>query len=346
MGYLMQSDYNRQIQPQNLTAIIAGLTTTQTAMEQAAIEIVQSYLRQKYDVTTEFMSFAVWNPATIYQAKNRVYLDAPAYNSGSTYTIGTLTLQAGNVYQCSTAIGTPESFTPAHWTLLGPEFQMYYAALPQYAPFYSSSSTYTIGTQVIQAGSVYQCSVAINTPESFNPAHWTLLTAPTIVPEFNLATGTYNKGDKVYWKNNIYTCQQSTLTLDHTTIFQSEFQANIPASNVFPDDPVNGQTFWGTPTPYTVPANTPITNTTYWIQGDSRTQLIVICVIDIVLYHLHSRIAPQNIPELRKRRYDDAIGWLRDAAQGISLTTAMPVLQPRQGGRLRHGGNIKSNNSW
>ena len=40
---------------------------------------------------------------------------ADDYNSASLYAQGDYTIHAGTLYKCTTAIGTPEDFTPAHW---------------------------------------------------------------------------------------------------------------------------------------------------------------------------------------------------------------------------------------
>jgi hypothetical protein len=84
-----------------------------------------------------------------------------------------------------------------------------------------------------------------------------------------------------------------------------------------------------------------------WVKGDNRNQQMVNYLIDIILYHLHSRIAPRNIPELRVKRYDDAIAWLKQCAKGEFITGGLPLLQPRQGMRIRHGGSLqKQNNNY
>lgn len=38
--------------------------------------------------------------------------------------------------------------------------------------------------------------------------------------------------------------------------------------------------------------------------------------IDIALYHLHARISPRQIPELRGIRYDSAIAFLKAVSEG------------------------------
>ena len=68
-------------------------------------------------------------------------------------------------------------------------------------------------------------------------------------------------------------------------------------------------------------------------------------VIDITLFHLHSRIAPRNIPDLRKDRYVNAVQMLQAYARG-EMTTKLPLIQPKSGARIRFGGNIKNINSY
>jgi hypothetical protein len=48
-------------------------------------------------------------------------------------------------------------------------------------------------------------------------------------------------------------------------------------------------------------------NENFWTKGDNRNPLIKMYFVDMVLYHLHSRVNPRNIPQLRMDRYDAAI---------------------------------------
>jgi len=52
----------------------------------------------------------------------------------------------------------------------------------------------------------------------------------------------------------------------------------------------------------------------FWTAGDSRSALILRFLIDVVLYEIHCRINPRNIPEHRINRRDDAIKWLKGCA--------------------------------
>ena len=292
MPYLIFPDFKKQIQTDNLLQIIGNDLTVLDTAELQAIEEAYGYLSQKYDISNEFTSTLVWNAAQQYQAHDRVYLDAPAYNHQTHYDIGALTLYEGKVYSCIVAITENEQFTPEHWQLLGNQYAIFYAQYPQ--PLFD-----------------------------------------------NLAT--YIAGDKVFWKNKVYTAIKGSFNWgDNIQFRQIE---NIPPQNIFPDDPVNGRLYWGTGVSYSIPASTLPTDTEYWTLGDNRTQSVLMVVIDITLFHLHSRIAPRNIPDLRKDRYINAVDMLKAFARG-EMTAKLPVLQPKQGARIRYGGGIKNINSY
>lgn len=216
-------------------------------------------------------------------------------------------------------------------------------------PAYNPATTYNVNDLVINASIGYVCTAT--TTGVFDPSKWTALGAQYTVyygklpnPQFNIYA-TYKVGDVVYWMGNKYTCQKATIFISHEGLLQGGTYQNAPLPNVFPDDPVNGVTYWGNPVPYQIPAGTLPTNAAAWVAGDNRDQQMVLYMIDITLYHVHSRISPRNIPDLRVKRYDDAIAWLKKCAQG-DVTPALPVLQPRQGARIRFGGNVKNVNSY
>src|SRR5690606_33860118 len=58
-------------------------------------------------------------------------------------------------------------------------------------------------------------------------------------------------------------------------------------------------------------------------EGTARNALIVMYMVDITLYHLHSNISPENVPELRGIRYEAAINWLKAVAKG-SISPNLP----------------------
>lgn len=50
--------------------------------------------------------------------------------------------------------------------------------------------------------------------------------------------------------------------------------------------------------------------------GAERNPELVMSLVDMVVYHLHSRINPGQVPELRDKRYSDALNWLEKVAAG------------------------------
>lgn len=214
---------------------------------------------------------------------------------------------------------------------------------------YAPATAYVVNDCVTNAGKAYKC--ISDTIGVFDPARWELLGdagsmfyAAYPQPPFNLYQQ-YAVGDKVFYKDAVYTCRVATIDLSQEGALQYRDYQNLPYPNIFPDNVNEGQKFWGIGVHYSIPAGTPVTNTAVWTAGDTRSQQLVTYMVDIALYHVHSRIAPRNIPELRVKRYDDAIDWLKKCAKG-DVTPAMPAKQPHQGGRIRWGGSIKNINSY
>lgn len=79
--------------------------------------------------------------------------------------------------------------------------------------------------------------------------------------------------------------------------------------------------------------------------GTARDPQLLAYIIDISLFHLHSRIAPRNVPELRLTRYENAIAWLKMCAFG-DVTPKLTPISPAQGNRIRYGGNSKNINQY
>lgn len=218
-------------------------------------------------------------------------------------------------------------------------------------PYNATSGTYTVGALTLYLGKVYKCTVAIPAPEAFNAGHWllfgsqyTILFGTLPKPLFDYIA-IYKVGDMVFWKDKVYTSLQATQVLSPNQEYQTGQILPTPVINVFPDDPTNGPAFWGTGIAYSIAPNASLTNPAIWTVGDNRDQQMVTYFIDLTLYHVHSRIAPRNIPELRERRYKQAISWLKDCASGL-VTPELPVLQPKQGRRIRFGGDPKAQNKY
>nr|WP_298656375.1 phage protein Gp36 family protein [uncultured Flavobacterium sp.] len=196
---------------------------------------------------------------------------------------------------------------------------------------YSAASTYTLNALVLYNGFVYKCSTAITVAEAWDASKWTVIGAQYAMfyaktPENDWSYyTTYSTGDKVFYNDKTYT-------------------ATLPSTGIAPDTSTSA---WGTGTTYSVIAATAPTDTTKYTAGDNRNQQLVEYMVDVILFRLHSRIAPHNIPELRERRYDDVISWLKNVAKGENITADIARIQPTSGARIRWGSALpKQNNNF
>lgn len=200
-------------------------------------------------------------------------------------------------------------------------------ALVEYTePAFNSLTAYTTGVRVSYNGNIYQATTSTG-PGAFDANAFTLITENQSLyyvtlpfPEFNPAT-TYSVGSQVWYNGSVYTALYAT-------------------TNIYPDTSTQ---YWGVGVPYTITGILP-TSSPIWTKGDNRNQQIVLYLLDITLYHLHSRINPRNIPALRMHRYngDDpmdrggAIGWLKHVGSG-DVTADLPNIAPQQGMSIRWG---------
>lgn len=231
----------------------------------------------------------------------------------------------------------------------------YFAADRVYldAPVYASATNYLLHDQTLYNGSVYIATAP--TTETFDLTKWSLLgtqyelfyvTYPHDPFNINLY---YPKGSVVYWKGFVYTSISDGSIAANLNIQYGQYR-NVPQRNAFPGnssypDGSNGYSQWGTGIAYSAPAGTLPTDTVYWTRGDNRSQEMIQTLSDIVLFLVHQRISPQNIPVNRVEAYRMAIQWLVDASTGI-VTPKLPLRQPDSGFRIRYGGNIQNNNHY
>lgn len=215
-------------------------------------------------------------------------------------------------------------------------------------PVFNQALAYTVGQFVLETGSIWKCITNTTIATAFNAAQWTNLGPQFQIyyiaqpkPTFNV-NSFYKIGDQVFYKDRVYTALKATQVIDHGTALQYGNYASLPLMNVFPDDTQSGLQYWGAGVAFSVIAGQLPTG---WTKGDNRNKSLVRHCMAITLWIVHDRISPRNVPELREKRYGAAMKWLNDAADGI-LTADIPLIQPRSGGRIRFGGNIKNVNSY
>lgn len=59
----------------------------------------------------------------------------------------------------------------------------------------------------------------------------------------------------------------------------------------------------------------------------TRARMIMKCMVDISLYHLHFTINPRNIPEIRMTAYDSCVDFLKAAQAGDVLVIDVPLVE-------------------
>jgi len=98
----------------------------------------------------------------------------------------------------------------------------------------------------------------------------------------------------------------------------------------------------------TISGVSPVDDPTQWTKGDTRSQLIRMHLVDMTLYHLHSRINPRNIPDFRIQRRDDCIEWLKMVAAG-KISVSLPIIEPEAdkiGLKIKWDSNKKFNHNY
>jgi hypothetical protein len=350
MGYLILRDYEKQIQMQNLDQIISNEPGLVDMVNQLAMQEMSSYLVQKYNTAFEFTDTSVFDYNKSYFAADRFYLDFPAFNILSAYVIGDV-VAVGTSQYVATAISAPGAFNPANWLKIGVQYDMFYVKYP-YTRF-NYLDVYQAGNRVWWDNKVWECQRGTVIPD-----HESILQARVYknVGSYNTMPGTANMG----------AFNDSTAQWGHGTPFV------ISGAQIITSLP--GAPNWSNVTSYTAGDVVSYTNGLYpgayswqcvanntnvipgidiinWLpfdeqQGDNRSAQMVTLMADIALYHIHSRIAPRNVPELRELRYKRALEWLMDAAKGNVTPINLDLNQPEVGNRITFGGNVKKINSY
>lgn len=300
MSYVITRDYSRIIQTAELNAITAKDLGVRLLQEQSVQADITSRLTQRYDLANEFQNLGVYSVTVPYIATNRFYLDAPAYDGTLQYLAASKARVLFSAQVYIIAVDTPNpagTFDPTKWTLLGSQYDIFYAQYPQ--PLFDQRKFYNIGDMVFWKGKVYTAAKP---------------------------SGLFDQQNKI-----------DALDIDQDYFLERNF---------FPDNPKFGLQYWGAGTTYTIPTGTLPTNTTYFTFGDNRDQKFVEIFLDMVVYCLCKRIAPQNVPKMRHDAYAVDIDLLNAYAMGDLTPSLPPLPKPESGGRIRWGGKAKQENSW
>lgn len=82
------------------------------------------------------------------------------------------------------------------------------------------------------------------------------------------------------------------------------------------------------------------TGAVFGATGTDRNAAIVMYLVDMAVYHLHARISPDMVPQLRKERYDLAIRWLEQVSKQM-INPTLPEPEEGEKEEVRYGSNLK-----
>lgn len=157
LRYLTDRDYF-VIQDVQLNQIIQNNVSRKYQAENTAIEELESYLRQRYDVKQEFTNTGNYTGiGSVYNVGDRVVLDAPAYVTTQAYGNGSIVTYQNKMYQSITSM-SPGPFNPTNWILIGNQYDIYYVIPPIDAPVFDIYKLYNLGDKVYWNGFTYICT--------------------------------------------------------------------------------------------------------------------------------------------------------------------------------------------
>jgi hypothetical protein len=85
---------------------------------------------------------------------------------------------------------------------------------------------------------------------------------------------------------------------------------------------------------------------TFAATGAGRNPLIIMYMIDLILYHLHSNTPSRVVPKSREDRFNAAITWLEKVNTGGLFPTLPELPDTTPDPLLRTGSNIKVSKRW
>lgn len=255
------------------------------------------------------------------------------------------------------------------------------------------AQSYTAGQSVTYTdGNCYLCIINAASTDLPTGGHWQILGSKYDLYYINLPYQQFNiynfykVNDIVFWRNKIYQCLIPTTIPDHISQLQDSTYAKIPENNVLPDDPLNGQQYWGTGVNYNVSGLVPngpgpsawapgaytngtrvLLNGQIWIaitNNSIEPGLDIINwqpqawvygdnrnpqLVECMVWITIDKLAPLISPRNQPVFWDKKYNEYITWLQMCAdghVTLDAPVIQPAQGGKIRFGGNIKQVNGY
>lgn len=79
--------------------------------------------------------------------------------------------------------------------------------------------------------------------------------------------------------------------------------------------------------------------------GTNRSNIILMFCRDIAIYHMHVVANPRGVPDIRQKRYDAAIDWLKQVSRA-KINPDLPVLTDGSKDYILSGSNTKRENHF
>lgn len=321
--FLTYRDYSMTIAKEDLLQILGEKSTatfsslcpeTQNILlsaEAEAVEEVSSYLRNRYITDEIFAPTFTFATSSTYFAKNLVLYTEPAYSTTYVYNQSDRFSYKGYIYECIavTASGITDPSTSPTFSMVTENNSYYYANLP--CAEFNIKTNYVVGNLVWYQDNIYICTQNV---QGQTPADTQNLEMRYGIPAVQNYIGYYSVNSLLNYN------PLPNVNTNYWSLYNGYVNPNF-----------TGTTYYF--------SNKLPTDTAYWTKGDNRNPQIKMYVIDVMLYHLCSRINPRNIPELRAIRYDGndpkqiggAIGWLKNVEAGkvnLNAPQIVPSLAP------------------
>lgn len=340
MAYLRKRDYHLQIQDANLAQVLRNDDSIRISAERAGQAELISYLIQKYDVTYELRDTLNFSMSATYKARQLVQLEAHAYDNTHAYVVNDVIVNLGVAYVCiQNGTGHIPASSPTFWAVLGNEYDLFYIPIP--CQQFSLMTVYNIGDVVFWRDKIYTCKIQTQLPDHdaiLQSVQYSNIPNANVFPD-DPSAGFLNWGSGIPYSfsgltvlNTLQTGWSSVTSYTVGNLVSLLGFNYVAIANSLNVPPGSDATKWALVS---------------WASGDNRDQQIMLYMIDIILYHIHSAVSPKNIPQIRNNRYEDAIAWLKMAGKGLVTPAISPLPSfPQSGAATRSGGNIKNQNSW
>lgn len=303
MAFLRNKDYEYIISEADLDVITGSEYSYVRDAELAAQSEIESYLRQRYDTNLIFKDILSYSDATTFFINDLVEWIEPTWLIGTTYAEDDRVSLSGVIYISLQNANVGNAVTDTdYWTAIGVNEGLYYARQETLAVTPNNSFSYDVNS--------YSRNHDLIT--GWNRASVILYLKKFSDNTIRFYTSESNRTNDV---SNIGYCVYPELGINQSVILDilqgssKILGGQLEIQGFIPDD-----TEWS------------VTATNNWTSGDNRNQQIRLYMIDIVLYHLHSRINPRNIPDFRIARRDDAVKWLGLISNG-KIMANLPIHQ-------------------